>query len=248
MAAAPGGVKRFYIVLGVLALAGVALLAWMASRPASVSIPANVLVQPSDTAGFRGYVLGREDAPVEITEYADYQCPACQSFEVVQFPSVREQLVETGAVRWRYRDFPLDNIHRFARLAAHAAACADAQGRFWEMHDRIYEGQGDWSARGDAAPVFRQYAQEVGLDVAEYGECMESGRYAGRIEASLQEGRAVGVGSTPSFVIGGRIYPGALSSDELRRLADSLAALRPDTAGAAPSDTAGAAPSDTAGA
>ncbi len=230
MAGASGGVNRFYLVLGAVAVAGVALLAWLATRPPAVSIPANVAVQPSDTAGFRGYVLGSDTAPVEITEYADYQCPACQQFEVVQFPAVRRQLIETGKVRWRYRDFPLDGIHPFARLAAHAAACADEQGKFWDMHGRIYQGQGDWSARGDAAPLFREYAGAVGLDLAAYDACMASGRFAGRIEASADEGVAVGIGSTPSFVIGGRIYPGVVSSDELRRLADSLAALPADSA------------------
>ena len=226
MAAAPGGVNRFYLILGVVALAGVALLAWLASGSGGVSIPANVAVQPSDTAGFGGYVLGSADAPVEVVEYADYECPACQQFEVVQFPAVRRQLIDAGKVRWVYRDFPLE-IHRFARLAAHAAACADEQGKFWEMHNRIYEGHSDWSAGGNAAPAFRDYATEIGLDVDRYDECMESARYAGRIQASVEQGSALGVGSTPSFLIGGRIYPGAISSDMIRRLTDSLAAVSP---------------------
>ena len=231
MAAAPRGMNRFYLILGVLALAGIGVLAWMASGgSAPASIPANVAIQPSDTAGFRGYTLGRADAPVEVVEYADYECPACQQFEVVQFPAVRRQLIETGKVRWVYRDFPLE-IHRFARLAAHAAACADAQGKFWEMHDRIYQGHSDWSQSGNAAPLFRDYAEAVGVDTDAYDACMESTRFAGRIAASVQEGAALGVGSTPSFVIGGRIYPGAISSDQIRRIADSLAARGPAPAG-----------------
>lgn len=240
MAAATGGVNRFYIILGVVALVGVGALAWMASRPSSVSIPANVVIQPSDTAGFAGYVLGSPDAPVEIVEYADYQCPACQDFEVVQFPAVRQQLIETGKLRWRYRDFPLAQ-HQFARVAAHAVACANDQGRFQEMHSRVYEGQGDWAFSGDAAAIFSDYAREIGLNVAEYDACMESGRYAARIQASAEEGAAVGVSSTPSFVIGGRIYRGGIASDQLRRVVDSLAAL----AGAGDTTPAGAA-ADTA--
>ena len=89
-----------------------------------MSIPANVTIQPSDTAGFRGYVLGSPDAPVEVIEYADYECPACQQFEVVQFPSVRRQLIDAGIVRWVYRDFPLE-IHRSARLASLLTALVD---------------------------------------------------------------------------------------------------------------------------
>ena len=112
--------NRFYLILLVVAVAGGGLLFWQVRRGVP-SIPANVTVTAADTAGFQGYFLGNADAPVVITEYADYQCPACQTFDMVQFPDIVRQLVETGKVRWRYRDFPL-NSHPFARLAAHSAA------------------------------------------------------------------------------------------------------------------------------
>ena len=70
-------------------------------------------------------------------------------------PTIEERLIRTGRLRWRYRDFPLQQ-HEFARLAAHSAACADEQGKYWEQHERIYEGQGEWSA-GDAEDHFRRY-------------------------------------------------------------------------------------------
>ena len=236
-AAAPAGMKGFYGVLAVVAVIGLGVLGWQLSKPKTASIPANVAVQPTDTAGFRGYVLGSPQAPVEITEYADYQCPACQSFEAVQFPDVKRDLIDTGKLRWRYRDFPL-NQHQFARLAAHAAACADEQGKFWEMHGRIYAGQSDWAFQRDAGPTFAQYASAIGLDAGRYDACMSSGKYAGRIQASQNEGEQAGVGSTPTFLVGGRLYPGALGSDQIRRLVDSLAALAP----AAPAANAGQAP------
>jgi protein-disulfide isomerase len=225
MAATPTGMKRFYAVLVGLAVLGLGALGFLMSRPRVTSIPANVTIQPSDTAGFHGYVKGSESAPVEITEYADYQCPFCQTFATLQMPTIEERLIRTGRLRWRYRDFPLQQ-HEFARLAAHSAACADEQGKYWEQHDRIYEGQGEWSA-GDAGDHFREYARAIGLDLARYDECMRSGKYAGRIQASVEEGARAGVSSTPTLLVGGRLYQGRIDSDAIRRLVDSLAPSTP---------------------
>ncbi len=200
MAASPTGMNRFYLVLGAVALLGAAALVYEVRQPKAVSIPANVAVLTADTAGFRGYLLGADSAKVEVSEYADYQCPACQDFETVQFPSVRQQLIDAGLVRWRYRDFPLVQ-HPHSRLAAHAAACANDQGKFWELHTLIYQRQPEWK----------------------YDACMTSAKFAGRIQASLDEGTALGVGSTPTFLIGARLYPGDISSDSLRSLVRALA-------------------------
>ncbi|MCU0621845.1 MAG: DsbA family protein, partial [Gemmatimonadales bacterium] len=209
--ATPAGLKRFYLVLAALALAGVAALALL-FRPSPVSIPANVTVQVADTAGFRGYVVGSPDAPIEITEYGDYQCPACASFDAVQLPDVKSRLVESGRARFRYRDFPLDG-HKHSRLAAHATACADEQGKYWEAHGKVYETQASWSPRPEAAGALRGMMKALGLDMSAYDACMTSAKYAGRIQASYQEAVATGVNSTPTFLIGGRLYPGALPYD-----------------------------------
>jgi protein-disulfide isomerase len=212
----------FYALLAALALAGIAILVYLVRRPRDVSIPANVAVLAEDTAGFRGYVLGSDSALVEVTEYADYQCPACQNFAMVQWPSVRRSLIETGRLRWRFRDFPLDEIHRHARLAAHAAACAAEQDKYWEVQERIFETHGQWSGAASAGPVFRSAASSLGLDLDRYDGCMESARYAARIEASRQEGIKLGVPSTPTFLIDGRLYPGAISSDSIAALVRNL--------------------------
>jgi protein-disulfide isomerase len=225
MAGTPAGLKRFYLVLAAVAVVGIGALAWVLGRPSTVSIPANVSIQAADTAGFRGYVLGDSAAPVEFVEFADYQCPFCQTFATLQMPTIKKRLIETGRVRWRFRDFPLQQ-HRHARTAAHAAACADEQGKFWPMHDRIFEGQAEWAAERDATAIFRRYATEVGLDGAKYDACMSAARYAGRIQASHQEGLRLGVNSTPTLFVGGRLYQGRFDSDAITRLADSLAARR----------------------
>jgi protein-disulfide isomerase len=226
MAANQAGMKRFYAVFAAVAVIGLGALAYLATRPQTVSIPANVTVQPSDTSGFRGYLKGSPDAPVEITEFADYQCPFCQTFATLQMPTIEERLISTGRLRWRYRDFPLQQ-HSFSRLAAHSAACADEQGKYWEQHDRIYEGQAEWAAARDAGPIFRRYAQADGLDLGRYDACMKAGKYAGRIQASVNEGVQVGVNSTPTLLVGGRLYRGRFDSDAITKQVDSLAPRRP---------------------
>lgn len=222
MAAAPVGMNRFYAILGAVAVIGIGVLGYLLSKPATVSVPANVVVQPGDTAGFHGYVKGADTAPVEITEYADYQCPFCQTFATLQMPTIEERLIQTGRLRWRYRDFPLQQ-HEYSRIAAHSAACADEQGKFWAQHQRIYEGQAEWAASRNAADIFRGYAREVGLDLGRYDACMSSGKYWGRIQASYEEGVRAGVSSTPTLLVGGRLYTGRFDSDAISKLVDSLA-------------------------
>jgi protein-disulfide isomerase len=225
MAATQAGMKRFYALFTVLALIGLGVLGYLVLRPGTVSIPANVVVQASDTSGFKGYIKGSPDAPVEITEFADYQCPFCQTFATLQMPTIEKRLIQTGRVRWRYRDFPLQQ-HSFARLAAHSAACADEQGKYWDQHDRIYEGQPEWAGARDAGSVFRKYARAGGLDLNRYDACMKSGKYAGRIQASYNEGVQLGVNSTPTLLVSGRLYRGRFDSDAITRLVDSLAPRR----------------------
>lgn len=212
--------KRFYLILAAVAVVGAGLIYWQLGGGRTVSIPANVTVTAADTSGFQGYVQGSASAPVTIVEYADFQCPWCAQFELVTFPDIKSRLIETGKVRWVYKDYPLDEIHPFARLSAHTAACADEQEKYWQVHALIYQGQTDW-ARGGAARTLRGYAEAAGLDMARFDECMESARYAGRIQAMKQEGTRLGVNGTPTYLIGGRLY-GGMPYDEFRAIVDSL--------------------------
>jgi protein-disulfide isomerase len=217
MAEAKAGVNPFYLVLGAVALAGIAALVYQVQKPKAVSIPVNVTVLAADTAGFRGYFLGSDSAKLEVTEYADYQCPVCQDFESVQFPAVRQQLIDNGTVRWRYRDFPLD-MHPNSRVASHAAACANDQGKYWPMHEALYQHQAEWAPMKNPAGAFSGYAKSAGVDVSVYDKCMGEAKYAGRIQASYDEGLKLGVAGTPNFVIGGRLYTQTMPSDSVRAI------------------------------
>jgi protein-disulfide isomerase len=210
--------KRFYVLLALVAVAGGGAMWYSARRkPAPPPVVAPVAAA---TDGFRGYTLGVESAPIEVTEYSDFECSFCASFATVQMPVIREQLIATGKLRWRYRDFPLPT-HRYSRFAALVAQCAGEQGKFWEMHDQLFEHH-QWAQTGnDPRSLFRDFARAVGLDLDKYDACVDGQRYAGRIEASVQEGEAVGVRGTPSFYVNGRPFERS-TSDDFKALVDSL--------------------------
>lgn len=215
--------KRFYVLLAIIAVAAVVFLVYSARRPAAAPTAATGPA-PIVTDTFPGYTLGSPTAPVEITEYVDYECPICAEFATVQFPVVRQQLINTGKVRWRIRDFPL-SIHAHSRLAAMAANCAGEQGKFWEMSDAIFSHH-DWALQdGDPSGQFRDDAKALGVNLDQYDACMSSQRYANRITASEQEGEARGVSGTPTLFINGKEYTaGDRSSDALAAVVDSIIA------------------------
>lgn len=217
------GQNKFLLVLGAVAVAGGA---WLVSKTLGApDLPVRAAMGARDTTGFQGYTLGNPDAPVEVVEYADYQCPFCAGFDQVQFPDIKTRLIDAGKIRFVYRDWPFDEAHPHARLAAHAAACADDQGRFWEMKSEIYRRHSDWNLQGTggAYDVFGGIAASLGLDRTAWEACMESGRHASRIQASLEEGQRLGVRGTPTFLIEGSLYP-VNSADEMVRIVDSLIA------------------------
>ncbi len=218
--------KGFYVLLAAVALAGGGWLVYSARR-GSEGAPRLAGPAPAVpvTDNFRGFTLGSDSAPIEITEYSDFECPWCASFAAVQMPVVRQQLIATGKVRWRFREFPLSS-HKYSRLAALAAQCAGEQGKFWEMHDQIFTHH-EWAQTGkDPSGVFHGSAKDIGLDLAKYDACVESQRYAGRVEASYQEGEARDVQATPTFFIDGRKFQGNPTSDAFKALVDSLIAAR----------------------
>jgi protein-disulfide isomerase len=221
MAEQTGGLKRFYTLFAVVAVVGVGVIGYLMSQQKKVVIPVDVVVTAADTAGFHGYVMGSDSAPVEITEFADYECPHCGQFAVVTFPDIKARLIDTGRLRWRFRDYPL-NGHTAARIAAHSAACASDQGKYWEQNARIFDGQGNWSFDSDPAARLREIAKENGLDLTQYDACMTSAKYAGRIQGDYDVGNRLGVNATPTFLINGKMYPGGLAADDVKRLVDSL--------------------------
>lgn len=215
--------NRFYLLLVAVAVIGGGVL-WFGSG-GQPSPPSTAPIPIAAADGFHGFTLGSDSAKVEVTEYSDFECPFCASFATVQMPVIRQQLIATGKVRWRYRDFPLPT-HQYSRYAALTAQCAGEQGKFWEMHDQLFSNH-QWAQTGkNPASVFRDFARTIGLDVDKYDACVGGQRYAGRIQASVQEGEALGVRGTPSFFVGGRQFQGRATSDDFKALVDSLSKPR----------------------
>ena len=215
--------KAFFWLLGGIALIGIAALGYVASKPKAGPTEVKNLADTSNAGPPQGYLMGKVDAPVKILEFADFECPGCAGFATITEPDVRTRIVEPGLASFTYYDFPLTQ-HRNTLPASNAAACADEQGKFWPMHDRIYQTQDEWNGEATEVPkpYFKRFAGEIGLDVSKWESCYDAKKYQKRIEANLAEGLRRGVNSTPTFIIGNKMYRGMGSYDEMKAIVDSL--------------------------
>jgi protein-disulfide isomerase len=222
----------FYIGLAVVAVAGGALI--YRSMGSRASAAPGALPPPLAVAsGPRGVVMGSDSAPVEIAEYSDFQCPFCARFAVLQLPDIRDRLIATGRVRWRFMNYPLDG-HPNTRPAHLAAACAREQGKFWEMHDAIYQGQGDWAESRHPERFFRDYAERIGLDRGRFDQCVDAQHAMPDVEADKLRGDSLGVNSTPTFFVNGRQLADVPTYDQIKAIVDSIAPVTPPAAAAPP--------------
>jgi len=216
--------KAFYWLLGVIALIGVAAIGYVATKPKAGPTDVKNIADTTNAGAAQGYLMGKVDAPVKILEYADFECPGCAGFATVTEPDVRARIIEPGLASITYYDFPLTQ-HRNTLAASNAAACADEQGKFWPMHDRLFQAQDEWNgeATDSPKPFFKRYATEVGVDVAKWESCFDARKYQKRISANRADGLRRGVGSTPSFIIGNKLYRGMSGYDEIKAIVDSIA-------------------------
>lgn len=206
----------FGAIIAVVAVIGVGAIGWIMSRP-----PVIITLDPAAAANLSaaGVVTGSPDALVEVVEFADFECPGCGYFATIEEPDIMARLVATGEVRFRFMDYPLD-VHRNAVAAHNAAACANEQGKFWEMHDAIYRTQDRWNTQATQNPrrALKQLAGDAGVDTKAWEECFDSGRKLPQIAANRREGERLSVRFTPSFKIGDQIIAGSLSYDQMRQM------------------------------
>jgi protein-disulfide isomerase len=152
-------------------------------EPASVSI-----------SGFP--LLGKSDAPLTLVMFTDYQCTFCSRFENQTLPEIKKQYIDTGKLRFVVRDLPLP-FHPNAPKAAEATYCADEQGKYWELREKLVSNSDKLDIK-----LLPDYAKMVGLDVEKFSACLESGRYGDKVKASVDLAGKAGISGTPSFVIG----------------------------------------------
>jgi len=175
-------------------------------------------------------VKGSEDAPVTIIEFSDYECPYCKMFVDNTYATLMSEYVETGRVRYAFRDLPLKSIHPMAVTAARAAHCARDQGgddAYFGMHDALFADQERWALAAEvqgpgdppaslAGPLFNQMASGLGLDGDALEACLAAGAHEELVEASLQQAvTELNLGGAPTFIINGQVIAGAMSPEML---------------------------------
>jgi protein-disulfide isomerase len=163
------------------------------------------------------HALGSPDAPVTLEEFGDFECPPCGLLH----PILKSLETEFGPAKLRiiFREFPLVPTHAHALAAARAAEAAGLQGRFWEMHDMIYEHQKDWHEAFDVRPIFEGYAKKIGLDVEQFRRDIGSEIVERRIFLDGKRAHSLGVNGTPTVFLNGREVPfESLAPDKLKAL------------------------------
>ena len=184
------------IWVGVVILAIVGLV-FLSKGGASIEPPFEVgVLHPLDHV--KG--LPAASSTVVVMEYSDFQCPACKSY----YPVVRQIVTEfEDQITFVYRHFPLTTIHPNAEFAARAAEAASKQGKFWEMHDLLFEKQNEWSSASDIASIFDSYATLLGLDVEQFDKDFRSGEVKDLVKAERAHAIKSGLQGTPTFFVNG---------------------------------------------
>lgn len=160
------------------------------------------------------HVRGDFNAPITLVEFSDFECPFC----VRHYPTLKKILNDyKGKVRLVYKHFPL-GFHPNAQKAAEASECASEQGKFWEYHDKLFENQ----PNGYSLGKFKQWAKDLGLNMNKFNDCLDSGKYAQKVQADYQEGLQKNVQGTPATFINGLLVSGALPYETFKQIIDSL--------------------------
>jgi protein-disulfide isomerase len=140
--------------------------------------------------------MGKADAPLTMVAFVDYECPFCRRFDVDTFPRIKKEFIDAGKLRYVVRDLPLE-FHPRAQKASEASHCAADQGRYWEMRDVLVQNQQKLDPESLVG-----HAKGLGLSEGDFRKCLDSGKHAAPVKASLDEARKLGVSGTPTFVIG----------------------------------------------
>lgn len=203
----------------------VAESASVAARPATTA--AAPAAQDSNiTVADLARTDGSATAPVWVIVVSDFQCPYCKQWHDQTYPALLNEFVKTGKVRVAYVNYPL-SMHAQAWPSAEAAMCAGAQGKFWQMHDAIFDTQEKWASSRTPAAVFDSLARATGVDMRRWSQCMSSGTTKPLIRADQQRAAAAGVRSTPTILIGNQALAGAHPIETIRRAIDSATVRRP---------------------
>lgn len=204
--------------VGVVLIAVVFAMVKLAQAPSNggvTTLPANILESVQDDE----WIRDSRTASTTLIEYGDFECPACASYH----PVLKQIHEEYGdRIRFVFRHFPLP-VHRNSRIAARAAEAAGAQGKFWEMHDALFETQAEWTGKSNAQSLFSDYARALGLDMERFERDMRSTEIGRKIDDAYKSGLRYGVDATPSFFINNTRHILSSSADLKKALDAALA-------------------------
>ena len=149
-------------------------------------------------------VKGNPNAQVTMVEFSDFQCPFCGRFASDALPQIQKDYVDTGKIKFVYKQFPMDNLHPNAKAAAVASECANEQGKFWQYHDKLFSTQTAWENQPatDVTNTFKKYATDMGLNAASFNSCFDTKKTASAVDKDSQQASQYGVSGTPTFYIG----------------------------------------------
>ncbi len=180
-----------------------------------------VLTQPKEEAAGTPseHKIGAGTTGVTLVEYGDFQCPGCGSY----YPILKQVKEYYGdKITFQFRHFPLETIHKNARAAARAAEAAGMQGKFWEMHNKIYENQAQWENASNPVSIFEGYADSIGLNKEKFATDYKNSEVSATISADLKAGRELGVDSTPTFFLNGqKLDPNPSGFEQFKELIDA---------------------------
>ncbi|MBT3642905.1 DsbA family protein [archaeon] len=185
------------------------------SPPTAGNVPSAAVAVDMEDLIDDDAIKGDADAPVTIVEWSDYECPFCTKFYDQTFSQINEEYIKTGKVKFIYRDFPL-GFHKNAQKAAEAAECAGEQGKYFDMHDALFE-----NGVTGGVSSFKQFAADIGLDTDDFNDCLDSGEMASEVAKDLADGSAAGITGTPGFIINGQLVSGAQPFSVFKQVIDA---------------------------
>lgn len=169
------------------------------------------------------HIRGSSTGTVTLVEFGDFQCPACAAYE----PIVREVVASNaGTVKFVFKHYPLVQIHANALLSAKASEAAGLQGKFWEMHDMLYDKQGEWSGNLNARGLFNGYAESLGLDMVKFSQDIDNEAIQEKILAEYREGATLGVQGTPTFFVNGKKIDNPGSVEDFNKVLQTASATQ----------------------
>lgn len=206
------------------------IVTWSIVGAAIVGIVVLVIISKGGTATSNtlapvtteDHVAGATTAPAVLVEYSDYQCPACGSYYSV-VKNLQKKYGDRLALV--YRNFPLTTLHQYAQLGAQAAEASGMQGKYWEMHDLLFENQATWSKSANANDVkksFSDYANQLKLDVTKFNSDLTSSAVANRVDRDVQSGNAMSISGTPTFFLNGKKLTNPGSEDAFSAIIDGV--------------------------